>query len=77
MTELKTEAPLKGASFLTDVLCRLRKEREFLAELTKEDIFLEDGTLVMAGASHLPTLEKLDKTIEIFNQRLTLLVGAR
>lgn len=56
---------LSGASRLTDVLCRLRKELDFVAERAKQDIFLEDGTLVMAGASHLPMLAKLDKIISL------------
>ena len=60
----------------TAVLCQLRKHRDFVAERAKVDIFLKDGTLVMAGASLLPMLDNLDKAIDIFSHHLSLRADA-
>ena len=76
MTTDKTETALIGASHLTDVLCQLHKQRAFLVEVAKEDMVYEDGTVAIAGASHLPMIAQIDKAIELFSQRLNLQADA-
>ena len=68
MTTEKHDA-LSGASPLTDVLCRLKAHRDSMAGLVKEDVFLEDGSLVISKDWHNTQMAKLDECIEIFSLR--------
>ena len=69
------EKALIGASRLTDMLCHLRKQRAFLVEAAKEDMVYEDGTVAIAGASHLPMIAQIDEAIALFQARLSSLNG--
>ena len=45
------------------ILMRVQESRDLIAKLSEEDMLLADGTVLLAGASHRPTLAILDETI--------------
>lgn len=70
------EKVLVGASLLTDVLCRLQKERGEIEAMCHEDVMLPDGTVLFSRERHIAIRDELDKTIAIFRQHANLRVGA-